>query len=238
MNCTKHKNYKGKIFPSTLCSECINVWKLNRVSTFSWSKYQKQCLLTAVYPNKGNNIHYPFLGLINETAEFIEKLLKNDIPLNEIDDEFGDILWYYSVLAYEFNESTINYSLPLNKQNRESFNIDTLTRNIIKGYVNINNISLTNIFNSLGLLAGYVKKLERDYNGKIYDSDKRIEIYHCFRDTMTYIIKYYEDERYKFDDADDKINFSTQIVIIAVNNNAKLMSRKIRNKLHGSGDKR
>ena len=74
------------------------------------NEYQKQAMQTAIYPDIGNNVVYPVLGLLCETGELIDKIKKimRDGP-GELTSkrqlgymkEIGDICWYVSVLLKE-----------------------------------------------------------------------------------------------------------------------------------------
>jgi len=75
-------------------------------------EYQKKSRLTAIYPNAGQNFIYPTLGLAGEAGEVAEKIKKvirdNNSAINEevraeLAKELGDVLWYVSQLATEFN---------------------------------------------------------------------------------------------------------------------------------------
>jgi NTP pyrophosphatase (non-canonical NTP hydrolase) len=70
--------------------------------------YQKKSRKTAIYPNKGNDLTYPGLGLVNEAGEVAGKIKKvirdqegvlNDENKKEIGKELGDVLWYIAQLA-------------------------------------------------------------------------------------------------------------------------------------------
>ena len=74
------------------------------------NEYQKGALSTAMYPNKGNNIIYPTLGLVGEAGEVAEKVKKiirdNNGELTnekkkEIVLECSDVMWYIATLCYE-----------------------------------------------------------------------------------------------------------------------------------------
>jgi NTP pyrophosphatase (non-canonical NTP hydrolase) len=77
-------------------------------------EYQKAAGQTAIYPDRGNNIVYPILGLVGETGEICEKLKKEirdqgntkliltQSKRQEIVKEMGDVLWYLSELAANF----------------------------------------------------------------------------------------------------------------------------------------
>lgn len=75
-----------------------------------FSEYQTRSRETAIYPNAGENIVYPALGLCGEageTAEKVKKAIRDDGgTLTEerreaIAAELGDVLWYVAQLATE-----------------------------------------------------------------------------------------------------------------------------------------
>ncbi len=75
-----------------------------------FSEYQARSRETAVYPNAGDNIVYPALGLCGEageTAEKVKKAIRDDGgTLTEerreaLALELGDVLWYVAQLATE-----------------------------------------------------------------------------------------------------------------------------------------
>lgn len=75
-----------------------------------FSEYQALSRATAIYPNAGDNIVYPALGLCGEageTAEKVKKAIRDDGgTLTEerreaIAAELGDVLWYVAQLATE-----------------------------------------------------------------------------------------------------------------------------------------
>lgn len=74
--------------------------------------YQSAALQTAIYPNQGNNLIYPTLGLSGETGEVCEKVKKiirdkegilTDPDRDAIAKELSDCAWYIAVLAYELD---------------------------------------------------------------------------------------------------------------------------------------
>jgi NTP pyrophosphatase (non-canonical NTP hydrolase) len=74
-----------------------------------FNEYQKAALSTAIYPE---GISYPALGLAGETGEVceaIKKILRDKQgvvdPLDRIHilKELGDVLWYISAIAKEFD---------------------------------------------------------------------------------------------------------------------------------------
>lgn len=79
-----------------------------------FNEYQSISRQTARYPKIGEKFIYPVLGLVGEAgevAEKVKKLMRNDG--GHIDEEFkrllkkelGDVLWYLSQIASEFDLS-------------------------------------------------------------------------------------------------------------------------------------
>ncbi|OYT36403.1 hypothetical protein B6U91_01290 [Candidatus Pacearchaeota archaeon ex4484_71] len=75
-----------------------------------FNEYQKKAWGTAVYPNKGNNVIYPMLGLGGEAGEVLEKMKKilrdfngeiSDQKKEEMKKELGDVLWYLATISTE-----------------------------------------------------------------------------------------------------------------------------------------
>ena len=74
------------------------------------SDYQTRSRATAVYPDAGDNLTYPALGLCGEAGECAEKVKKairddGGVLTPERRDalaaELGDVLWYVAQLATE-----------------------------------------------------------------------------------------------------------------------------------------
>ena len=79
---------------------------------YHFDLYQDKADETAIYPNKGDNLYYPALGLAGEAGEVCEKVKKimrdkGGVLLEEdsleLSKELGDVLWYLSALACEIN---------------------------------------------------------------------------------------------------------------------------------------
>lgn len=84
----------------------------------TFDEYQKKSRETAIYPNQGENFVYPALGLAGETGEVADKIKKiirdenimspklvSEEKREDMAKELGDILWYLSQFASEFNLS-------------------------------------------------------------------------------------------------------------------------------------
>jgi len=76
--------------------------------------YEKKALSTAIYPNIGNNIIYPVLGLSEEAGEVAGKIKKiirdhdgviTGEHINALCKELGDVLWYLAAISYEMGIS-------------------------------------------------------------------------------------------------------------------------------------
>jgi NTP pyrophosphatase (non-canonical NTP hydrolase) len=74
------------------------------------SDYQARSRATAVYPNAGDNLLYPTLGLCGEAgevAEKVKKMVRDDggVLTEErraaLAAELGDVLWYAAQIATE-----------------------------------------------------------------------------------------------------------------------------------------
>lgn len=75
-----------------------------------FSEYQEKAWETAVYPDQGNNIYYPALGLGGEAGEVLNKAKKvmrdhegvvTDEYAEIFKKEIGDVLWYIAAIATE-----------------------------------------------------------------------------------------------------------------------------------------
>lgn len=78
----------------------------------NFEEYQKKSKETAIYPDVGNNIAYPTLGLSGEAGEISNKVKKifrddggviSDVHREDLTKELGDVLWYVAQLASELN---------------------------------------------------------------------------------------------------------------------------------------
>ncbi len=72
--------------------------------------YQRRSRATAVYPDAGDNLAYPALGLCGEAGEAAEKVKKamrddggvlTEDRREALAGELGDVLWYVAQLATE-----------------------------------------------------------------------------------------------------------------------------------------
>lgn len=88
--------------PAGECCECLG-------NGLEMDAFQAKSFHTAVYPNKGNNLTYPVIGLCGEAGEVAEKYkkcIRDDKPIvgetrDAIIKELGDVLWYVAAIASE-----------------------------------------------------------------------------------------------------------------------------------------
>lgn len=80
----------------------------------TFNEYQELAWGTAIYPNRGNNLYYPALGLAGETGEVCEKIKKLMRDKGGIADEafkemlkkeLGDVWWYLAAISSELGLS-------------------------------------------------------------------------------------------------------------------------------------
>ena len=80
----------------------------------TFKEYQRLSRKTAIYPGVGKNFVYPALGLSGESgevAEIVKRIIREKKGLIDkeskkaISKELGDVLWYLTQLAAEFNIS-------------------------------------------------------------------------------------------------------------------------------------
>ena len=78
----------------------------------NFNKYQAEARKTAIYPNLGDNLVYPVLGLCGEAGEVAEKVKKvmrdkgglwDKESRQKLAEELGDVLWYVANIAYELD---------------------------------------------------------------------------------------------------------------------------------------
>lgn len=76
----------------------------------NFTEYQHEATTSAIYPDRGNNLIYPMLGLMGESgevAEKIKKMIRDDQGKMTADrrtalrGELGDVLWYIAAICEE-----------------------------------------------------------------------------------------------------------------------------------------
>ena len=104
---------------------------------YHFDLYQDAAEATAIYPDKGDNLYYPALGLAGEAGEVCEKIKKvmrdqnghlTEGNAQELSKELGDVLWYVAAIATE-----INMSLSAIAEDNMAKLQDRLDRGVLKG---------------------------------------------------------------------------------------------------------
>ncbi|CAN5850481.1 nucleoside triphosphate pyrophosphohydrolase family protein [soil metagenome] len=94
----------------------------------NFDEYQDAASVTALYPNRLNNLEYPTLGLAGEAGEvanIVKKIQRDfggeitDETRAKLKDELGDVLWYISACADE---------LGLSLEEIAAFNVEKLAK--------------------------------------------------------------------------------------------------------------
>lgn len=168
-------------------------------------KYEEIVIGSMVYPNQGNNLAYPVLGLVEETGEIVEKI--DFLDKQGLKKEMGDVIWYMTAFCYELNcnfdkfESDMKYIPQLKTQ-----------------------AILQNVGDIISKIASIVKKTMRDSGGVItVDNKGKLEI------LIQQIINLFNTL---------SLNQKFTIYDVLELNANKIIDRKNRNVVHGSGDDR
>lgn len=78
----------------------------------NFNEYQEAASKTALYPNRGNNLTYPVLGLASEAGEVAGKYKKvirdaggvvKPEEREKLLAEVGDVLWYVAAICSELD---------------------------------------------------------------------------------------------------------------------------------------
>lgn len=94
----------------------------------NFEEYQRKAVGTAIYPNQGNNLYYPALGLAGEAGEVcdkVKKIMRDHDGMRtleqdeEIAKEIGDVLWYIANLCEEL-DIDMSYAAAVNITKLES----------------------------------------------------------------------------------------------------------------------
>lgn len=173
------------------------------------NQYQQEAFKTAIYPNQGKNLVYATLGLLEESGEVAEKVgTGRQINNEEVIKELGDVLWY---LACCCTEMQVDLKLIYQK---------SLNKDAPKSVKSL----IATLFQATSKVAGKVKKTIRDDKGILQEA-KKLEIIEHLASSMICLSILSET-----------INSSLEEV--ASKNLEKLLDRKDRGKLKGSGDNR
>lgn len=187
----------------------------------------------AVYPDLGNNLAYPTLGLIDEITEFVEKGRRVeecfdagtqcDDALAEARYELADVAWYISDFMYEFGCALGHgFENQWGTSILESGGID-LVPGDYQDYF-IDDLGMAMMMEA-GSMAGIVKKYIRGDSGEI-PAEKVASVYTSVS-KLIHVVNYLADRAF-----DMTFNELVQLL------HKKLSSRQERGVLKGDGDNR
>jgi NTP pyrophosphatase (non-canonical NTP hydrolase) len=103
----------------------------------AFDDYQKKAWDTAIYPERGDNLIYPVLGLNGEAGEVAEKVKKvirdsegvvGEATRKILAKELGDVLWYVAAICSELGLSMAEVA----DQNLDKLN-DRKERGVLHG---------------------------------------------------------------------------------------------------------
>ena len=194
-----------------------------------FNEYQRRSRETAVYPNLGNNLWYPALGLGGESGEVCEKIIEYDryivknmlvhSKVEELIKELGDVLWYASNVA---TESCLELEDIVEEKDSDSLQY-TINFDYASMYDSLCLLGLK-LSSKAGQVQEIVKKTYRDDSGKL-TATKRDKIKFAIRSILCTIAQFC-------------ILIQVDMETVAERNLEKLHNRKENNTIHGSGDNR
>lgn len=168
-------------------------------------EYEKAAIRTRVYSPKVA-LPYLALGLNGEVGEFFEKFSKEEINIDLLLKEIGDVLWYTASLCVELNIDLGDDFPPVSSVNKQT---------------------PYNIVMSAGSVAEQMKKYLRDdwkENEEVAFPKKRKEI---IKKALWTLLSEFQSL---------SLHFNSTLEVIAMDNIEKLSIREKNNCIHGSGD--
>lgn len=190
-----------------------------------FNEYQQMALTTAMYPDQGNNLIYPILGLAGETGEICEKIgngLETDESRKALAKELGDVLWYVAVTADELDVSLSKVALT-HCQQIDYIDAYQETISANHGCHGLTNTALR-FAGSAGAVCDRVKKMFRDDGSKLTEL-RRTVILADLGSVLRYVSALATE-------------LGESLGRIAEMNVEKLASRKRRGTITGDGDNR
>lgn len=192
-----------------------------------FDEYQQAALTTAMYPDRGNNLTYPSLGLAGESGEICEKvgsyIGRTAFPdeRKALAKELGDVLWYAALVADELGVSLNKVALTRCQQAGHIDAYQEATPPKGRGGLASTALSLAS---SAGAVCDRVKKMFRDDGSKLTEP-RRTAILADLGSVLRYVSALATE-------------LGESLEKIAEMNVEKLASRKRRGTITGDGDNR
>lgn len=192
-----------------------------------FNHYQAAAKTTAIYPESAK-LSYPLLGLSGEFGEICEKVKKHirdgrELDKEDLTKELGDVLWYLSAVSSDFD-----------------IKLNDVFDYVVNEYMPADSVLNYDVLKSLLLLSNAIGKLSEEF---VCNDELTMQV-STETDNDAAFAKYQEELRIEllanilFYLIQLITAFELSIDNIADTNLAKLLSRKERNVLHGSGDNR
>jgi NTP pyrophosphatase (non-canonical NTP hydrolase) len=193
----------------------------------NYNEYQAAAKTTAIYPESAK-LTYPLLGLSGEFGEICEKVKKHirdgrELDKDDLTKELGDVLWYLSAVSSDFD-----------------IKLNDVFDYVVNEYESAYSVIRYDVVTSLLLLSNAIGKLSEEF---VCDDELTMQVSIDNANDEEFA-KYQEGLRIEllanilFYLIQLITAFELSIDNIADTNLAKLLSRKERNVLHGSGDNR
>lgn len=176
------------------------------------TEYQNKCCEFAIYPDKGNNLIYTYLGFLGELSETFTKYYGPIYDKNELKKEIGDVYWYISMCFYEIGIRE-NINLVIEKYYNDVFCIK---------YMPLEKFDYDDLRFMLNVCS-FSENLKKQIRDKKELDINKIKNILCFG-----FLRMYELCK----------SFNFDIEEVLEENIEKLTKRKLENKLSGDGDNR
>lgn len=190
-----------------------------------FDEYQRMALTTAMYPNLGDNLTYPALGLAGESGEICEKAMggpQTDEDRKALAKELGDVLWYIAMVARELG---VSLSEVARTHCQQVGHIDAYQETILAtwGGSDLADAAL-GLAGSSGAVCDRVKKMFRDDGSKLTEARRLVILAELGR-----VLRHVSSVATALGESLERI---TEM------NVEKLASRKRRGTITGDGDNR
>lgn len=185
-----------------------------------FDEYQRMALTTAIYPDRGNNLAYPALGLGGEAGEICEKARGEtwrECERRALAKELGDVIWYAALMADELGEKLGQVAAPSGFNEYQEACLRSMK---VCGLAD----AVLGLASAAGGVCDKVKKMFRDDGGTLTDA-RRAAILAELGGVLEFVAAVASE-------------LGESLGRVAEMNIEKLMSRRRRGTIVGDGDDR